>query len=302
MCPDCKLIYANADQDAAKQQSQAEAMLTQGVEVLILDAVDAKAAAASSTRPKAQDVPVVAYDRLAEGPVDYYVSFDNEKVGELQGQALLDALDKAGTTDSGRDRHDQRLADRPERRRVQEGRALGARRQGQRSARSTTRRTGRRTRPSRRWQQAITALGKDKIIGVYSANDGMAGGAIAAMKAGRHHHRSPPVTGQDAELAAIQRIVAGDQYMTVYKAIKPEAEKPPRMAVAARPGQGLPGRVRRTSTTARQTSRRCCCTPVAVTDGQHQGHRRQGRLLHRRRDLHGAVRRGVQEGRTRVTR
>src|SRR5205807_6765735 len=71
-------------------------------------------------------------------------------------------------------------------------------------------------------QQALTAIG-NKVDGVYAANDGTAGGAIAAMKAGGVSPW-PPVTGQDAELAAIQRILIGDQYMTVYKAIKPEAE------------------------------------------------------------------------------
>jgi D-xylose transport system substrate-binding protein len=71
-------------------------------------------------------------------------------------------------------------------------------------------------------QQALTALG-NKVDGVYAANDGTASGAIAAMKAAGLNPL-PPVTGQDAELAGIQRIVTGEQYMTVYKAIKPEAE------------------------------------------------------------------------------
>src|SRR3954471_24182091 len=71
-------------------------------------------------------------------------------------------------------------------------------------------------------QQALTAL-SNKVDGVLAANDGTGGGAIAAMKAGGLKPL-PPVTGQDAELAAIQRILAGEQYMTVYKAIKPEAE------------------------------------------------------------------------------
>ena len=60
---------------------------------------------------------------------------------------------------------------------------------------------------------------------MYAANDGTASGAISAMKAGGVDPL-PIVTGQDAELAAIQRIVTGDQYMTVYKAIKPQAERP----------------------------------------------------------------------------
>ncbi|HUX21701.1 MAG TPA: substrate-binding domain-containing protein, partial [Spirochaetia bacterium] len=71
-------------------------------------------------------------------------------------------------------------------------------------------------------QQALTALG-NQVDGVYCANDGTASGAVAAMKAAGLNP-IPPVTGQDAELAGIQRILVGEQYMTVYKAIKPEAE------------------------------------------------------------------------------
>jgi D-xylose transport system substrate-binding protein len=77
--------------------------------------------------------------------------------------------------------------------------------------------------------QALTAL-NNKVDGVYAANDGTAGGAIAAMKSGGIKPL-PPVTGQDAELAGIQRIVAGEQYMTVYKPIKPEAEDTAILAV-----------------------------------------------------------------------
>ena len=89
--------------------------------------------------------------------------------------------------------------------------------------------------------QAITALGKDGFVGVYAANDGTAGGAIAAMK-GAGINPIPPITGQDAELAGIQRILVGEQYMTVYKAVKPEAEaaaasrrRPVRKGEARRP-------------------------------------------------------------------
>jgi len=75
-------------------------------------------------------------------------------------------------------------------------------------------------------EQAITAVGKGKFNGVYAANDGTAGGAIAAMKAAGIDPKTIPTTGQDAELAAIQRILAGDQFMTVYKPIKPLPTRP----------------------------------------------------------------------------
>jgi D-xylose transport system substrate-binding protein len=77
----------------------------------------------------------------------------------------------------------------------------------------------------------ITKLGKNGFVGVYAANDGTGGGAIAAMKSAGIDPSTRPTTGQDAELAAIQRILAGEQFMTVYKAIKPEAEAAAEAAV-----------------------------------------------------------------------
>jgi D-xylose transport system substrate-binding protein len=81
-------------------------------------------------------------------------------------------------------------------------------------------------------EQAIAALGKTGFVGVLAANDGTGGGAIAAMKAAGIDVTKIPVTGQDAELAAIQRILIGEQYMTVYKPIKPLADKAAEWAVA----------------------------------------------------------------------
>src|SRR5881275_2516148 len=89
ICPNCKLIYSNATQDATKQQSQADAALTQGAKVLVLDPVDAGSAASIVTKAKAQNVPVVSYDRLINSAdIKYYISFDNARVGRLQAQSL----------------------------------------------------------------------------------------------------------------------------------------------------------------------------------------------------------------------
>jgi D-xylose transport system substrate-binding protein len=84
---------------------------------------------------------------------------------------------------------------------------------------------------------AISALGKDKIVGVYSANDGMAGGIITALKAAGID--DIPVTGQDAELNGVQRIVTGEQYMSVYKPYPQEADVAAEMAVALAQGKPL---------------------------------------------------------------
>jgi D-xylose transport system substrate-binding protein len=86
-------------------------------------------------------------------------------------------------------------------------------------------------------QQAITALGNNGFWGVYGANDDMAGGAIAAMKSAGIDPATRPSTGQDASVAGVQRILAGQQYMTVYKAVKPEASAAAEMAVALAQGK-----------------------------------------------------------------
>jgi D-xylose transport system substrate-binding protein len=99
---------------------------------------------------------------------------------------------------------------------------------------------------------------KNGLVGVYAANDGTAGGAIAALKGGGVKPL-PPVTGQDSELAAIQRIVSGDQAMTIYKAVKPQAEAAAKGAVALANGS------KPESTTDKSGVPSTILDPVAVT-------------------------------------
>ena len=100
LCPDCEIIYSNADQDPAKQQQQAEAALTKGAKVMVLDPVDAASAGAIVARAKQSQVPVISYDRLiTDADIDYYISFDNEQVGKLQGDSLQAKLEKDGNGD-----------------------------------------------------------------------------------------------------------------------------------------------------------------------------------------------------------
>ncbi|GGS74513.1 sugar ABC transporter substrate-binding protein [Nonomuraea spiralis] len=236
LCPGCKVIYGNAEQDAAKQQQQVEAALTQDADVLVLDAVDANAVAPLVNQARQKKVPVVAYDRLISG-IDYayYVSFNNVRVGEMQGQALLDALNTKGTTDKGQivmihgSPTDPSSADY---------------KKGAKSVLDGKVKVGREfdtpdwspDKAQQQMEQAITAIGRDNIVGVLSANDGMAGGAIAAMKRAGYKEL-PPITGQDAELAAVQRILTGEQYMTIYLDIRREAEKAAELAVALTKGE-----------------------------------------------------------------
>lgn len=263
LCAKCEVIYQNADQDASKQVSQAESMLTQGIKVMILDAVDAKAAEGIVNNAKGKGVPVVAYDRLASGPVDYYVSFDNRKVGEVQGQALLDALTRGGDPKRGQivmihgSPTDPNAADfKAGAKSVLEGKVNIGKEYDTPDWSPD--------KAQQEMEQAITAVGKDNIIGVYAANDGTGGGAIAAMK-GAGFTTIPFTTGQDAELAAIQRVLAGQQGMTVYKAIKPEAETAAAMAIAAATGQQYSGQTLVMKNNGSKDVPSVLLVPVAVT-------------------------------------
>jgi len=239
LCPDCEILYSNADQDAAKQQQQAEAAITKGAEVLVLDPVDAASAGAIVNRAKQSQIPVISYDRLiTDADIDYYISFDNEKVGQLQGESLVSKLEEDGAegqivmingapTDNNaklfKEGAHSVIDDSP----YEVGKEYDTPDWSPDKA-------------QQEMEQAITALGKDGFVGVYAANDGTGGGAIAAMKSAGIDPKTRPTTGQDAELAAIQRILVDEQYMTVYKAIKPEAEAAAELAVALVRGEEPP--------------------------------------------------------------
>jgi D-xylose transport system substrate-binding protein len=239
LCPSCKIDYANANQDPARQQQQAEAALTNGAKVLVLDAVDAKAAVAIVNRAKQSNVPVIAYDRLITGaPIDYYVSFDNVKVGKLQAQTLIDKIGAAGKAKSvvmlNGSPTDPSSGD------YKKGAHSVLDGAGVKIGKEYDTPDWSPDKAQREMEQAITALGKDKIAGVYSANDGMAGGAIAAMRGNGIDPKTLPTTGQDSEVAAIQRILSGDQYMTIYLAIKKQAETSAELAVDLLQGKQPP--------------------------------------------------------------
>ncbi|MFF8936065.1 substrate-binding domain-containing protein [Streptomyces paradoxus] len=229
-----EVVYANANQDAAKQNQQVDTMVSNKVDVLIVDAVDSKAIAGAVKKAKDADIPVVAYDRLAEGPIDAYTSFDNETVGKTQGDALLKALgDKAkdgqivmmnGSSTDPNAAQFKKGAHSVLDGKVKIGREYDTKEWKPENANANM-------------EGAISALGKDKIVGVYSANDGMAGGIITALKAAGI--ADIPVTGQDAELAGVQRIVTGEQYMSVYKPYPQEADVAAEMAVALAQGKSL---------------------------------------------------------------
>jgi len=238
LCPDCTVIYANADSDAAKQQQQAQSMLTQGVKALVVDPYDGVAAASIVEAAAAQHVPVVSYDRLIKSDkVTYSISNDYEKVGELQATSLVAKLkaDGVAPTAGGIVMLNGASTDNN----------AGAIKKGALSVINGSGfpvladiSTWDPTEAQNFTAGQITKFG-DKIVAVYSANDGNAGGAIAAFKAGGR--AVPPMTGLDASLAGLQQIVAGDLYMTVYNSFKGEAQAAAEVAYKLAKGDKVKG-------------------------------------------------------------
>ena len=225
LCPGATLDYANAGGDDATQLQQAEAEISKGAKVIVLDPNDADAAGKIVTEAQAKSIKVVSYDRLVKGSSkpDYYVEFDSNSVGKIQGDALLAKLTADGKTNpklvwiNGSPKDNNATLFKAGAHAALDGKVQIVKEDAMANWLATE--------AQQIMEAAIASLGKDGFDGVYVANDGGAGGAIAAMKANGVDPKTKPTTGQDAELAGIQRIVAGEQFMTVYKPIKTLAEE-----------------------------------------------------------------------------
>lgn len=227
---------AAAGGDDALQISQAEILISQGVDVLVVVPHNAEAMAMIVNKAHSEGIKVLAYDRLINNAdVDMYVSFDNEQVGELQAAAITAKVPKGnyvyiGGADTDNNAHLfkkgvfnvlQPLIDRGDITVVydqwtEDWTPVNARAN----------------------MEAAFAAGGDHIDAIIAANDATAGGVIEALTA-RGLAGEIPVAGQDAELAAAQRIVEGTQTMTVYKPIHALAEAAARLAVKLAKGEDI---------------------------------------------------------------
>jgi D-xylose transport system substrate-binding protein len=240
LCADCEVIYSNADQDPAKQQQQVEAAITKGAKVIVISAVDVASAAAYVERAKQSDVAMIAYGRLIpDADIDYYVSIDPFRVGQQQAEVQMDAIEQAGIDNprvvmiNGAPTDSNAKPYKDGARQVLEER-------GAEIVKSYDTPDWSPDRAQQEMEQSITALGKDGFDAVYVANDGMASGAIAALKSAGIDPASRFVTGQDAELAGVQRILTGEQLMTVYQPIIDIAETAAELAVPIAQGEEPP--------------------------------------------------------------
>jgi D-xylose transport system substrate-binding protein len=228
----------NAEGDKATQTQQAEQAITNGAKVILLVNLDSGSGAAIAANAKSQGVSVIDYDRLTlDGDSDYYVSFDNEAVGRLQGEGLVNCIEENGV-------QDPQIA-------VLNGSPTDNNatlfKNGYDSVINPKFDSGEWTEvadesvPEWDNQRALTIFeqmlqkANNKVDGVLAANDGLANAAISALK--QRKLEQIPVTGQDATLEGIQNIVNGDQCMTVYKAIKKEADAAAELAIALAKGE-----------------------------------------------------------------
>jgi len=231
------VILQSANGDDALQVQQAENLLTLGVDVLVIVPHNGQIAASIVDSAKRGHVPVLAYDRLVrDSDVDFYVSFDNVKVGELQAKYLLSRVPKGNYVLIGGSPTDNNAH---------------MFRQGQMNILKPAIERGDITIVSDQWanewlpsealhemEMALTQAQRN-VAAVVASNDSTAGGAIQALEeqglAGK-----VLVSGQDADLAGCQRVVAGTQAMTVYKPIAPLASQGADLAVAMARHEPLP--------------------------------------------------------------
>jgi D-xylose transport system substrate-binding protein len=226
----------NAEGDKSTQQQQAEQAITNGAKVLLLVNLDSGSGAAIEANAQGQGVKVIDYDRLTlNGQADYYVSFDNEKVGKLQGQGLVDCL---GTTDG------QSIA---ELNGSPTDNNATLFKKGYDSVVNPLYKDGKLKKVADQsvpdWDnqkglqifEQMLQKTSNKIDGVLAANDGLGNSAISALKARKL--KQIPVTGQDATLQGIQNILMGDQCMSVYKATKKEADAASKLAIGLLKGE-----------------------------------------------------------------
>jgi D-xylose transport system substrate-binding protein len=228
----------NAQGDVQKFSTLADGMINDGVKVLIIASINSELGGTVAQKANAQGIPTIDYDRLnLGGSSEYYVSFDNVKVGELQGQGLAEAL---------QDKPDGAQVIEIEGAPTDNNATLFH--QGQQKVLKPLYDSGKlklvRSQPIDNWdnqkggttfEQIFTGNGS-KVDGVVAANDGLAGAVITVLKKYQLNGKVP-VTGQDATADGLKAILAGDQYMTVFKPIKEEAEATAKLAAALAKGE-----------------------------------------------------------------
>jgi D-xylose transport system substrate-binding protein len=233
-----EVVVRTADLDQAKQIQQAEELLKEGVKVLVVVPHDADKAAAIVETAKKQNVAVISYDRLIRNAdVDLYVSFDNVKVGEMQARYLLDRAPRGNYLLIGGAPTDNNA------KLLREGQMKvlePAIKRGDVKIVGDYWADNWEAAPAEQYTEATLKKVRNNLAAVVASNDVTAGGVVSALA--KHNLAGKVlVSGQDAELPAVQRLMAGTQAMTVYKRITPLARTAARAAVDFADGDNVDG-------------------------------------------------------------
>jgi D-xylose transport system substrate-binding protein len=256
----------NAQGDKSAFQTIADQMITSGVNVLMIVNLDSGTGKAVLDKAKSQGVATIDYDRLTlGGGAQYYVSFDNTQVGKLQGEGLAKCLSDKGAqkpvvaelngspTDNNatlfKNGYDSVLKPRYDSGDFVKGPDQSVPDWDNAQAATI-------------FEQMLTQ--KSDISGVIAANDGLGNAVISVLKK-QSLNGKVPVTGQDATVQGLQNILAGDQCMTVYKAIKKEADAASRLAIGLAKGQKQSASGSVTDPQTKQAVPSVLLTPVAIT-------------------------------------
>jgi D-xylose transport system substrate-binding protein len=224
----------NANGDKAKFATIADQMLNEGANVLLIVNLDSPSAAAVIAKAKQQGVPVIDYDRLTlGGGASYYVSFDNVAVGTAQGEGLVKCM-KANGDDSGPVALLNGSPTDNNATLFKQGYEKAIKDAGYTIAADQSVPDWDNTKAGTIFEQMYTKA-NGKFVGVDSANDGL-GGAVASVLKRNGQTKDIPTTGQDATDEGLQRVLLGSQCMTVYKAIKKEADAASKLAIALAKG------------------------------------------------------------------
>lgn len=238
LCAKCEVLYQNADGDASRQQQQFNSVISQGAKAIVIDPVDSTAAASLVKQAQAQGIKVIAYDRpIPSAKADYYVSFNNEGIGKAIAESLVSHL-KAQNVPTGGETGLLEVNGSPTDAAaglITKGIHAGLKDSGYKVLAEYD--TPEWAPPkAQQWVSGqISRFGK-KIVGVVAANDGTAGGTVAAFKAAGVNP-VPPITGNDATIAGLQLIIAGDQYNTISKPSEVVAAAAAKIAFALLSGE-----------------------------------------------------------------
>ncbi len=208
-----KYISADAQSSNEKQISDVESLITKGATVLIILAQDSEAILPAVAKAKAQNIKVIAYDRLIEDPWAFYISFDNKEVGRLQAKMIFNVVKKGNFAFIKGSPTD------PNANLLFEGQMevlASAMKSGAIKNVGEQYTEGWKPETAQRNMEQILTANNNKITAVVASNDGTAGGAVAALAAVGLAGKVP-VSGQDADKAALNRIAKGQQTGTVWK-------------------------------------------------------------------------------------